>query len=168
MENPFEVRQDRPKRPALLTVLCILTFIGSGWNVLSNLFSIFTSGMMTDSLHVEQYSEQAGELESEGLPSFMSGFMESSVRVLQATAEHAREIAVLGLVLGLVSLSGAILMFQLRRSGFYFYTAAQILSLFILPYFAGFSMLVVLGMLWGGLMTAIFVILYAFTLKYMR
>ncbi|MFR5958710.1 MAG: hypothetical protein ACLUHA_03330, partial [Bacteroides stercoris] len=37
------------------------------------------------------------------------------------------------------SLLGAILMFQLRRIGFYFYTAAQILMLFVLPYFAGFN-----------------------------
>ena len=38
MENPFGV--ERPVRPTFLTVLCILTFIGSGWGLLNNLFQL--------------------------------------------------------------------------------------------------------------------------------
>ena len=35
MENPFSA--ERPVRPTFLTVLCILTFIGSGWGLINNL-----------------------------------------------------------------------------------------------------------------------------------
>ena len=42
MENPFEEQQNKLQRPTFLLVLCILTFIGSGWGTLSNLFSVFT------------------------------------------------------------------------------------------------------------------------------
>ena len=38
MENPFET--EKAVRPTFLTVLCILTFIGSGWGTVSNLFSL--------------------------------------------------------------------------------------------------------------------------------
>ena len=38
MENPFSA--ERPVRPTFLTVLCILTFIGSGWGLISNLFQL--------------------------------------------------------------------------------------------------------------------------------
>ena len=31
MENPFEEQQNQFQRPTFLLVLCILTFIGSGW-----------------------------------------------------------------------------------------------------------------------------------------
>ena len=43
MENPFEEQQNQFQRPTFLLVLCILTFIGSGWGTLSNLFSVFTA-----------------------------------------------------------------------------------------------------------------------------
>ena len=59
-------------------------------------------------------------------------------------------------------------MFQLRRIGFYFYTAAQILMLFVLPYFAGFNFMVLAGMLFSAIFAVIFIVMYAFNLKYMR
>lgn len=167
MENPFEEKQNSPVRPTFLLVICILTFIGSGWSVLSNLFSIFTSGMMDSSLQMEQYSNMMGNIEGSASSSFLTGFLNSSMEVLQATAAHAREIAVMQLVLSVISLLGAIIMFQLRRFGFYLYTAAQILALFVLPYFAGFSTLVVIGMLWSAFISLIFIILYAVNLRYM-
>lgn len=167
MENPFEEKQNSPVRPTFLLVICILTFIGSGWSVLSNLFSIFTSGMMDSSLQMEQYSNMMGNIEGSASASFLTGFLNSSMEVLQATAAHAREIAVMQLVLSVISLLGAIMMFQLRRFGFYLYTAAQILALFVLPYFAGFSTLVVIGMLWSAFISLIFIILYAVNLRYM-
>lgn len=167
MENPFEEKQNGPVRPTFLLVICILTFIGSGWSVLSNLFSIFTSGMMDSSLQMEQYSNMMGNIEGSASSSFLTGFLNSSMEVLQATAAHAREIAVMQLVLSVISLLGAIMMFQLRRFGFFLYTAAQILALFVLPYFAGFSTLVVIGMLWSAFISLIFIILYAVNLRYM-
>lgn len=167
MENPFEEKQNSPVRPTFLLVICILTFIGSGWSVLSNLFSIFTSEMMDSSLQMEQYSNMMGNIEGSASSSFLTGFLNSSMEVLQATAAHAREIAVMQLVLSVISLLGAIMMFQLRRFGFYLYTAAQILALFVLPYFAGFSTLVVIGMLWSAFISLIFIILYAVNLRYM-
>lgn len=167
MENPFEEKQNSPVRPTFLLVICILTFIGSGWSVLSNLFSIFTSGMMDSSLQMEQYSNMMGNIEGSASSSFLTGFLNSSMEVLQATAAHAREIAVMQLVLSVISLLGGIMMFQLRRFGFYLYTAAQILALFVLPYFAGFSTLVVIGMLWSAFISLIFIILYAVNLRYM-
>lgn len=168
MENPFEEQQNKPLRPTFLLVVCILTFIGSGWSILSNLFSVFTAGLMNSTMNMEQYSNMVGEMENGGASSFLSGFLNSSMEVLQVTAAHAREIAVMQLVLSLVSLLGAILMFRLRRMGFYLYTAAQILALFILPYFAGFSSLVIIGMLWSALISIIFIVMYAVNLKYMR
>lgn len=167
MENPFEEQPNKIQRPTFLLVLCILTFIGSGWSVLSNLFSLFTADMTNSTVQMEQYSNMLGDMENGSASAFMSGFLNSSMEVLQVTAAHAHEIAIMQLVLGLISLIGAVLMFQLRRSGFYLYVSAQILALFVLPYFAGFSTLVVIGLLWSALISAIFIVLYALNLKFM-
>ncbi len=169
MENPFDEQQKPLQRPTFLMVLCILTFVGSGWGVLSNLYSVFTSGFMDNAtLHMEQYSNMVNGLEDQSSASFMSGFLNSSMEMLRATAIHARGIAILSMVLNLVSLLGGILMFQLHRSGFYVYTAAQVLMLFVLPYFVGFSTLVVMGMLWSAFIAAIFIVMYALNLKHMH
>ncbi len=162
MENPFEEKKIR--RPDFLTVLCILTFIGSGWTVLSSIFSIFTAGTFNHNAQMERYMNT---MEDQGSNSFISGLMNSSMEVLHATQEHAKTIALIQLLLALISLLGAIFMFWLKRSGFYFYTTAQVLMLFVLPAFVGFSFVTAAGMLLGGVFTALFITLYAINLKYM-
>ena len=139
MENPFEEQQNKLQRPTFLLVLCILTFIGSGWGTLSNLFSVFTAGLTNSSMQMEHYSSMLNGMDQGGDSAVLSDILSSTMASLQATFVHAKEIAVINLVLSVISLLGAILMFQLRRIGFYFYTAAQILMLFVLPYFAGFT-----------------------------
>ena len=69
MENPFEEQQNKLQRPTFLLVLCILTFIGSGWGTLSNLFSVFTAGLTDSSMqmgalffHAEQYGPGGPDL----------------------------------------------------------------------------------------------------------
>ena len=166
MENPFETNQ--LKRPTFLTVLCILTFIGIGWGVLSQLFSLLFTNLVDVSAQTEQLNTMMDNMESGAGTSFLSGILSSSQEVMQATMMHAKSIAVISLVLSLLSLCGAILMFSLRRIGFYIYTVAQLLLLFVVPYFAGFSMIVVMGMLFSALFTVVFIILYALNLKAMR
>lgn len=162
MTNPFET----PKRPLFITVLCTLTFIGSGWNALSNLFTIFTSNLATANMQIEQYSNMVGEAGETS--AFMNGFFNSSIETLKIMAVHGQKIAIMQLVLSLLSLVGAILMFRLKRFGFYLYTPAQVLSLFVMPYFAGFSALILIGMASSGIFTLLFIILYAINLKHMR
>lgn len=167
MENPFEEQQNKLQRPTFLLVLCILTFIGSGWGTLSNLFSVFTAGLTDSSMQMEHYSSMLNGMDQGAGSAVLSDILNSTMASLQATFVHAREIAVVSLVLSVISLLGAILMFQLRRLGFYLYTAAQILALFVLPYFAGFSMYVLIVMFFSGLISLLFIILYAVNLKYM-
>ena len=167
MENPFEEQQNKFQRPTFLLVLCILTFIGSGWGTLSNLFSVFTAGLTDSSMQMEHYSSMLNSMDQGAGSAVFSDILNSTMASLQATFVHAKEIAVVSLVLSVISLLGAILMFQLRRLGFYLYTAAQILALFVLPYFAGFSMYVLIVMFFSGLISLLFIILYAVNLKYM-
>lgn len=166
MENALEENSFR--RPTFLVVLCIFTFVGSGWNILADLFYLFTANIIDGTIDMEQNSAMVGELESQGIDSFFSGFWNSSLGLMQTGMQHAREIVVFQLILNVVVLAGAILMFRLRRPGFYLYVAAQILLLFIWPYFAGFHLVVIIKMLLAGLVSFLFIALYAFHLKYMN
>lgn len=167
MENPFEEKQ--VKRPTFLTVLCILTFIGSGWGVLSQLFTLATSGLVNQNVQMEQYSQAMDQLSDSGVSSsFLSGLLDSSQEVIQASMMYRTQIAICGLILSIISLIGAILMFRLKRIGFCFYTAAQVLMLLVTPIFIGFSWIAVTGLIFSAIFALLFIILYALNLKYMK
>ena len=119
-------------------------------------------------MQMEHYSSMLNGMDQGGDSAVLSDILSSTMASLQATFVHAKEIAVINLVLSVISLLGAILMFQLRRIGFYFYTAAQILMLFVLPYFAGSNFMVLAGMLFSAIFAVIFIVMYALNLKYMR
>ncbi|MDR1755915.1 MAG: hypothetical protein LBR65_03015 [Culturomica sp.] len=162
MENPFEEKENQVTRPTLLTVLCILTFIGSGWALLSNVTSYFTADAAADVM-MEQM-DQMEQLGEGGGSSFLSGLLSSSQEMLP----YLKPITGITSVLALLSLLGAILMFRLRKTGFYLYTGAQILMLFVAPVFVGFSGMVVWNTVMAAILTLLFIILYSLNLKYMK
>lgn len=130
------------KRPALLTVLCILSFIGSGLSVLVWL------------------------LLTVGIGSFL-GFLENIPGFSDAMAGSGAGLGVGIMVLNLVlnggTLAGAIMMWQMKKLGFWIYSGAFVLQ-FILPLIlmdARFS-------IFGLIIMALFITLYGLNLKHMK
>lgn len=116
MENPFNV--EKPVRPTFLTVLCILTFIGSGWGLINNLFQLamFTPERLV--AQIQQITTMAG---TETQPSWVSSMLSSSLEVLQTTIMHGKAIYSLAALCAVISLIGAFMMYKLKRNGFYLY-----------------------------------------------
>ena len=156
MENPFSA--ERPVRPTFLTVLCILTFIGSGWGLINNLFqlAIFTPERLV--AQIQQITTMAG---AEAQPSWVSSLMTSSLEVLQTTIMHGKAIYSLAALCSAVSLIGAFIMYKLKRNGFYLYVIAQIGQWFILPVYSGWNSVVLISMAMSGFWALVFIILYA-------
>lgn len=156
MENPFGV--ERPVRPTFLTVLCILTFIGSGWGLLNNLFQLvmFTPERLVT--QIQQITSMAG---AETQPSWAASIMSSSLEVLQTTIMHGQAIYSLAALCALMSLVGAFMMYKLKKFGFYLYSLAQIAALFILPFYSGWNSVVMISMVMSGFFALLFIILYA-------
>jgi hypothetical protein len=131
----------RKRRPELLTILCILTFIGSGLAAFSNLVLFLTFDEM-DTLMEEM------NIEFEEILLLLSG---------------GKSFFISGFLLYMISLAGAVGMWRLRKVGFHLYTAAQafllILPVVSIPEFP-FSIA-------GLLVTAAFIFGYATQLKFM-
>ena len=135
--------ESKKKRPDLLTVLCILTFIGSGLNAFSNLmvFIFFDASMAFAAELVKAFKLPGMEL-----------FLDAKPIYFAATA-----------VINALAVAGAIRMWQLRKQGFHIYTVAQILVILAPMYFFRlpgpdfFSILI----------SGVFVMLYGSTLKKM-
>lgn len=117
------------QRPTFLTVLCILTFIGSGLGVLFSLLGIFGLGAMN---------------------SFLSSYAGAGA----ASSGILKPILIL--IFSGASLYGAIMMWSLKKMGYYLYVAAQIL-------------IVAFGFSWIGLFfAALFIVLYGLNLKHLE
>jgi len=132
-----------PRRPNLLTILCILTFIGSGMNLLSSLViaGFYDEFVILAQEFGEKFNLPGMELIMEAKPVF---FLTSAIGYA-------------------IAITGAILMMKLKKTGFHIYTIAQILLILVPMYFfhmTGPSMLDII-------LSGTFVLLYGVNLKIM-
>ncbi|MEY2924708.1 MAG: hypothetical protein RLZZ337_1256 [Bacteroidota bacterium] len=159
-------------RPTFLTVLCILTFLGSGWGIISamiNYSSADTAGeaaalveeQMDEALDQMDDNEEVSEKTKGFMESFMGGVAES------ITPQNIRKMAIVSVLSSLLTLFGAIFMWKLNKSGFYMYIGG------VLVLIVG-TMLVYGGLLGAvaaggsGFVGVLFIVLYGLNLKHMH
>jgi hypothetical protein len=129
-------------RPPLLTFLCVLTFIGSGLMMFSfMMLGLFYNTFVTTAL--EAYKDLPG------------------MDIIMGTPPWAFVVTALAYSL---SLSGALLMWKMRKAGFHAYTLAQFVLLFLS------SFIIYPGNISFGdlLLSLLFVLLYASHLRMMH
>ena len=137
------LQENKPQRPRLLTVICILTFVGSGMNLISSIV-IF--------LFFDTFKIVAANLaKSLNLPG-MEMLIEGPSIFFAATA-----------LIYAVAITGALLMWQLRKLGFHVYTISQILLVIAPMYFFKLPGPGVTDILLAGS----FILLYSMNLKTM-
>jgi len=151
LQNNTDLQSDvKPpqKRPQMLGVICVLTFIWSGYGILYNLiYALFYNTLK------ELFTTT----------SFPEAYKDMKIALLQVLSA-GRLFFVAGLLLSFFSLFGAIKMWKLHKKGFHFYTISQIILL----------MLPLIFIKGGGfqgidfMITAMFVMMYATHLKIME
>lgn len=143
---------NRVERPSFLSVLCVLTFIGSGCSLLSYL----SLGMSFNTLRTLV-------LESDTYEAYfaMAPNMRSSMEIMFSVP---RWYFFINGLLYAASLAGAILMWRLKRVGFHIYTIAQCLLILL-----GMLLVPGTGVPFGAIIwTGLFVAGYAANLKHMK
>jgi hypothetical protein len=152
-------------RPTFLTILCVLTFIASGYGIFDAV-SGYTSADMAVEVAKDAMEEAQDKIESESeeVPAFISKVFGSISEGL--TPENIRNSAIAGGIGNVLTLIGAILMWGLDRKGYFLYIFGS-LVLIIAPLiiFEGFigaaasGAAVFAGVLFG--------VLYGVNLKHM-
>ena len=132
-DNIFQ-KAEQPKRPQLLTALCILSFIGSGMSG----FSFFMVYSAYDDF-LPQLQEFAGTFPG-----------------MEFIIKAPKNFFLAGFMLYSFSFFGVNLLWRLKKVGFHFYAGAQV-ALLLLPviYIKDYPLPFL-----DGLLTALFVILY--------
>lgn len=155
-----------PGRPTLLTVICILTFIGSGWGIVDSVLD-YSSADLAGSIASEAIAEVQEKIdEEEEVPAFVSSIFGSMSEGL--TPANIRKLGVMELVSNVLTLIGGIMMWGLRKTGFWLYCGG-ITFLVIAPliiFNKGIIGIAASGI--TGFFGVIFIVLYAINLKHMK
>lgn len=174
--NLNEFDQEPVVRPALLTVLCILTFIGSGLTIIKNAYSystaaesvrIFSSAVKKkqEDSTLQNKDVEMKERRKNGVL-FRQRIVGSLSKVM--TEDHIRKSAIGEFISGVCTLFGAILMWRLRRSGFYLYIAGVLVGL-VVPFFLYGNNLLAVGISsFSSFFGLLFIALYALNIKNLR
>jgi hypothetical protein len=158
------------KRPTFLTVLCILSFIGVGFQIISGFITIGSGAMTSAVTQVGQsYSESMSNLEGlenvEGMDQAIAGLNEA-VEAANKMAQYATTLGIVNILAALVCLLGVIWMWKLQKKGFYVYVIGEIVPPILTLLLVGFGFGGIMATL-GFIFPIIFIILYALNLKHM-
>lgn len=99
------------KRPIILTILCVLSFIGSGAASISNFFIYFNYELVADTIQSTDFSAMGFD------PSFFTGINKTYF--------------LLAALLSILSFTGVRHMWVLRKAGFHLYAISQLLLLIL-------------------------------------
>ena len=158
-ETTLDLEQNQPKkRPVFLTVLCILTWIGSGITVLSGLFSLIA----LESIKTNYYTLQDA-------PGMNWGEVTLENYVFWSSVSN-----IVGLISGIACVLGALLMWKLNKTGFYLYIFGSVIA--VVVSFISMKALMPVELAWVGIITAAlsallaiaFIIMYGVNLKHMK
>ena len=168
-ETLQEYEQRPPARPTFLTVLCILTFIGSGWGIVSGIITYATAASKAKEMVVTQQksAEDLKKNDQKGEGSGIAQKMVSSMSVF--TEGNLKKAGIAGMVSALLCLAGAFMMWKLNKNGYYIYilgTLAGIASPFMI--YGSDNIISIMSSIMVGFVGIVFVILYGVNLKYMK
>ena len=154
-QEDYNIEQEKPKRPVMLAVLCILSFINAVYNGIAN----FVSFAFYDTF--QNLFEQM--CNGEGMFADMAEQMGDNWEVMAQASSLAFSIGrgyyFFETLLYVASFIGVMMMWRLQKKGFHVYTISQILmlivsSIFVISKISGGSLL---GPILG---TALFVFMY--------
>jgi uncharacterized BrkB/YihY/UPF0761 family membrane protein len=149
---------DRPSLPPGLNVLTILTFIGSGIQLLFVIFGFLRAQSQYDEKDKVLESIKSGEM-----PGWVKSIMPDPANyemMLTKNLENKIPMLLLGVVAVFLCVYGAMQMRKLKKSGFTIYLVGQLLPFATTALFVGFFMFSGLMFILGCAITVLFILLY--------
>lgn len=164
------IELETPKRPTFLTVLCILTFVVSGYHFIQALIGIFinesvdTSGFNEVS---EQMYESMENMDAQGRE-FMQQFIDAIQVTITAIFENAVTIGIFEMLASALGIFGAILMFKLNKKGYFLYILAKVVGVVVPLIIIGVNILTLSIYGFIAVIGILFIVLYGLNTRYMH
>jgi hypothetical protein len=156
------------RRPDFLLVLCILTFLGSGFGLINACTNYINADVLTEIARdaLEKSKHEAGK-EFNGRDKKLAEKMITGVSSMM-DPEKLKQNYLLTFIGNLLTLAGGILMFRLRKAGFWVYIVGTVLLVATPVIIFGVGNIFSLGItLMVGIGGILFIVLYSLNLKYL-
>lgn len=155
----------KERRGTALLVFCILSFVYIGFNLFSGLLGFIQGPMSEEQLEETRYaflsSVEASQAElAEG---FFNDIMETT-EIFNENFYLMSGVELANLILGLFAV---ILMFQLKRGGYYLYLVYSLVPIVLYTYLGAGNVIILITTIYFAVVGAIFSILYGFQTKRM-
>ncbi len=168
-----DVRTNAPEkriRPTFLTVLCILTFIGSGWGIVSG-FTSYASANLAAGISQTAMEDAQRELENSEVSNSGTALANQMLSGMSEVLnpENIRKNALFSIVSAVFTLIGAVLMFRLSKTGFWLYVLGTLIGIaapFIV--YGPSNFLTVISSSAIAFVGILFVVLYGLNLKHLK
>lgn len=162
-------RQEKNKRPVLLTVLCILTFIWVGFGILAVLFSIIGGPPSADEIDAayNQLIQMAGEMRDKQIDWLADAIEQSAEVSVYQQHRYWSVLSVNALIAG-TGFIGTLFMFKGKRLGFHLYIVYNLLSVGGAFLIAPTHMVSMASVIMNLIISGLFVFLYSLNLKWMN
>jgi hypothetical protein len=151
-------------RNTFLAVICILSFIGSGWGIIKAIRSYATADYVANTVGGVMKNTENKINQQGNAPDFVKQIIGSVEEDMNP--DFLRKLAIFEFISNLLTLSGAILMWNLRKIGFYLYIVGIIVWA-AAPLVMG-KLVGAIGASIIGFIGFVFIVMYAVNLKYMN
>ena len=168
-EDIFDSNEDTfnetKERPDFLTVLIILTWIAVAGSVLSSAYSIANSGSAAEQMELSMVAFDEFPDDNE----FVNSYIEDTKEFSKAAVNQLVPINLTNLIFYLIEGFAALLMFNLKKIGFWVYILCQFgfLSVYFIFYPSDNIMTTIMLSI-GIITSSIFSILYGVNAKYLK
>jgi predicted phage tail protein len=155
-------------RPTFLTVLCVLTFIFSGYSIFNGITS-YTSAETAVGFTKDAMEEAKDKIEEDAKDEKSSKFVGKVMDAVTngMSVENVKNNAIATVIGSILTLLGAILMWGLNKKGFWLYVAGTAVTVIAPAFiFGGLIGLATAGV--GGFFGVLFCVLYGINLKFMK
>jgi hypothetical protein len=163
-----DLTTEAPKRPTMLTILCILSLLFNLFALWGGYKTAFTDAPTRDLEEARAKLDEAMEQMGEEAGAGFATFAESTIDMHEHRVENAKPLGYTGIALALLSLGAVWLMWNLKKMGFWAYLVASVAGLIPDALWLGGGSAAVVALAMMSVITLVFVILYAVNLKHMR
>ncbi|MBI3133240.1 MAG: hypothetical protein HYZ14_01060 [Bacteroidetes bacterium] len=165
-DTPDDKNLVSERRGQTLKVLVILSWIFMGLSALGIIFSTVDGQLSPDELEEEKVA-LLSTMTPEVLEILGESYITDTIRVLEVSNDYFYTLQGLNAANLVLGFYGVMLMFNLKKKGYYFYLTYSIVPLLISFGFFGTGFIIAFGAVFGGLFSLLFCILYAVQLKRM-
>ncbi len=164
IDNPVP---EEKKASSFLKVLCVLTYVGSGGGALNSLISITFGGNVEDQM-AEAQTQMMQLYDAASSSPFAQELILAYVDMIDQLVESYMAMNLTALLAQLLNVTGAALMWKLKRNGFYLYTLGQLITIVMPMVFFGFNLIGGIMIASGAIFSILFLVLYGTQLKHMK